>query len=115
MEVKFFRPGLPKWKDVVFDIKDTYEAGMLYPGMYTLRLEEMMRAHFGTKYAIAVNNCSNALILLACDLPRGSKIIMPSYTFRATYQIAEWNDLIPVITDVDEYGYIDPEALEENS
>jgi len=112
MEVRFFKPGLPKWPDVVTDIKETYEVGMLYPGKYTLRLEETMRTHFGTKYAIAVNNCSNALILLACDLPRGSKIIMPSYTFRATYQIAEWNGLQPIITDVDESGYLDPEVLD---
>ncbi len=113
MEVKFYRPGLPKWIDVSIDIKETYEAGMLYPGMHTLRLEEMMRVYFGTKYAIAVNNCSNALILLVCDLPQGSKIIMPSYTFRATYQMAEWNNLVPIITDVDESGYLDPEALED--
>jgi len=113
MEIKFFKPGLPSWESVYKDIKETYEAGMLYPGKYTLRLEEIMRSHFGTKYAIAVNNCSNALILLACDLPYGSKIVMPSYTFRATYQIAEWNNLQPVITDVDESGYLDPDALED--
>ena len=63
MEVKFFRPGLVDWENVAYDIKETYEAGMLYPGKYTLRMEEMMRSYFGTKYAIAVNNCSNALIL----------------------------------------------------
>lgn len=113
MEIRFFKPGLPVWDNVKSDIKETYEAGILYPGKYTLRLEEMMRAHFGTKYAIAVNNCSNALILLLCDLPAGSKVIMPSYTFRATYQAAEWNNLIPVVTDVDENGYLDPEILEE--
>ena len=100
MEIKFYRPNLPKWFDVAVDIKETYDAGILYPGRYTLRLEEMMRSHFNTKYAIAVNNCSNALILLTCDLPRGSKIIIPSYTFRATYQVAEWNNLIPVVTDL---------------
>ena len=113
MEVKFFKPGLPEWDKVVGNIKETYEAGMLYPGKYTLRMEEMMRAHFGTKYAIAVNNCSNALILLLCDLPRGSKIIIPPYTFRATYQAAEWNGLEVVVTDVDEDGYLDPEVLED--
>ena len=113
MEIKFFRPGLPAWEEVADDIKKVYEEGILYPGKYTLRLEEKMRSHFGTKYAIAVNNCSNALILLACDLPPGSKIVMPSYTFRATYQIAEWNNLEAVLTDVDEYGYLDPDALED--
>lgn len=113
MEINFFKPGLPNWEKVVGDIRSTYEEGILYPGKYTLRLEEIMRSHFGTKYAIAVNNCSNALILLACDFAPGSKIIMPSYTFRATYQVAEWNNLVPVITDVDESGYLDPDALED--
>lgn len=113
MEIKFFRPGLPDWDVVSKDIEETYRSGILYPGKYTLRLEEMMRAHFGTKYAIAVNNCSNSLILLLCDLPAGSKVIMPSYTFRATSQAAEWNNLTMVLTDVDESGYMDPEALDD--
>jgi dTDP-4-amino-4,6-dideoxygalactose transaminase len=38
---------------------------------------------------------------------------MPSYTFRATSQAAEWNNLTIVLTDVDENGYIDPEALDD--
>lgn len=113
MEVKFFKPGLPDWDLVKSDIEETYNQGILYPGKYTLRLEEMMRAHFGTKYAFTVNSCSNALILLLCDLPSGSKVIMPSYTFRATSQAAEWNNLTIVLTDVDDSGYMDPEALED--
>jgi dTDP-4-amino-4,6-dideoxygalactose transaminase len=113
MEIKFFKPGLPDWDVVRGDIEETYREGILYPGKYTLRLEEMMRSHFGTKYAVAVNNCSNALILLLCDLPAGSKVIMPSYTFRATSQAAEWNNLTIVLTDVDESGYLDPEALDD--
>jgi UDP-2-acetamido-2-deoxy-ribo-hexuluronate aminotransferase len=111
MEIKFFKPGLPDWDAVKGDIEETYRNGILYPGKYTLRLEEMFRNHFGTKYAIAVNNCSNALILLMCDLPSGSKVIMPSYTFRATSQAAEWNNLRIVLTDVDDSGYLDPESL----
>jgi hypothetical protein len=113
MEIKFFKPGMPDWDVVSDDIEDTYRQGILYPGKYTLRLEEMMRVHFNTKYALAVNNCSNALILLLCDLPAGSKVIMPSYTFRATSQAAEWNNLRIVLTDVDESGYLDPEALDD--
>jgi dTDP-4-amino-4,6-dideoxygalactose transaminase len=113
MEIKFFRPGLPDWDVVKSDIEETYRSGILYPGKFTLSLEEAMRDHFGTKYAIAVNNCSNALILLLCDLPVGSKVIMPSYTFRATSQAAEWNNLTIVLTDVDENGYLDPEALDD--
>ena len=113
MEIKFFKPGLPDWEIVREDIESTYRDGILYPGKYTLRLEEAMRSHFGTKYAIAVNNCSNALILLLCDLPAGSKVIMPSYTFRATSQSAEWNNLTIVLTDVDENGYLDPEVLDD--
>ena len=113
MEIKFYKPGMPDWDIVKGDIEETYRSGILYPGKYTLRLEEMMRSYFGTKYAFAVNNCSNALILLLCDLPPGSKVIMPSYTFRATSQAAEWNNLTIVLTDVDENGFLDPEALED--
>jgi len=104
---------LPDWDQVKGDLEDTYREGILYPGKYTLRLEEVMRSHFGTKYAVAVSNCSNALILLLCDLPAGSKVIMPSYTFRATSQAAEWNNLTIVATDVDENGYLDPEVLDD--
>ena len=113
MEVKFFKPGLPDWDSVKEDIKFTYQSGTLYPGRFTLQMEEMFRQYFGTKYAIAVNNCSNALILLLCDLPAGSKVIIPSYTFRGTSQAVEWNNLRMVLTDVDEWGYLDPDVLED--
>jgi dTDP-4-amino-4,6-dideoxygalactose transaminase len=112
-EIKFFKPGLPPWEDVLYDIEKTYREGILYPGRYTLKMEEIMREHFGTKYAIAVNNCSNALILLLSDIPPGCKVIIPSYTFRATSQALEWNHLVPVLTDVDESGYLNPEDLED--
>jgi perosamine synthetase len=111
--IPFFKPNLPDWDSVKQDLEETYKQGILYPGKYTLRLEETMREHFGTKYAISVNNCSNALILLLADLREGSKVIMPSYTFRATSQAAEWNNLTILLTDVDESGYLDPEALDD--
>ena len=111
MDIKFFKPGMPDWNVVEPDVRKTYEEGMLYPGVYTKKLEDTLRDHFQTKHAIAVSSCSDALILLLCDLPAGSKVIMPSYTFRATYQAAEWNNLEVVLTDVDDNGYMDPSVL----
>jgi dTDP-4-amino-4,6-dideoxygalactose transaminase len=113
MDIKFFKPGMPDWSIVGEDIQRTYSEGMLYPGAYTKQMESMMLSHFQTKHAIAVSSCSDALILLLCDLPARSKVIMPSYTFRATYQAAEWNNLEVVLTDVDENGYMDPGVLKD--
>lgn len=113
MEVKFYKPNLPPWDEVSGDIEKTYNNGILYPGIYSLKLEEMMRVYFKTRHIVTVSNASDSLILLLSDLPKGSKVIIPSYTFSATYEAIEWNGLEAVVTDVDDSGYIDPGVLEE--
>jgi dTDP-4-amino-4,6-dideoxygalactose transaminase len=41
------------------------------------------------------------LLLKALELPRGSEVITPSFTFAATAQALLWNDLAPVFCDSD--------------
>lgn len=53
------------------------------------------------------------LALLALDLPRGSEVIMPSFTFMATASAAVFAGLKPVLVDVDPHTFsATPEAFE---
>jgi dTDP-4-amino-4,6-dideoxygalactose transaminase len=38
---------------------------------------------------------------------------MPAFTFNATLQALEWNDLIPVVVDVDDNGQMRPDLVED--
>lgn len=61
---------------------------------------------------IAVSNCSDGLIaaLAALDSP-GMEVIIPGYTFLATWQAVVWAGMEPVIADVDDHGLLDPDAV----
>lgn len=52
------------------------------------------------------------LALLALDLPRGSEVVMPSFTFMATASAAVFAGLKPVLVDVDPHTFsATPEAF----
>ena len=42
----------------------------------------------------------------------GSEVILPGYTYLATWQAVRWAGMIPVVVDVDDRGLIDPDAVE---
>jgi dTDP-4-amino-4,6-dideoxygalactose transaminase len=66
-------------------------------------LEREVSAVTGTRHAIAVSSGTSALMLLlrALDLPVGSEVITPSFTFAATAHALLWLGLKPVFCDCD--------------
>jgi dTDP-4-amino-4,6-dideoxygalactose transaminase len=52
-------------------------------------------------------------MLLLSTIPAGSEVIMPAFTFSATYQACKWNGLKPVLVDCDKRGNIDPEEVKK--
>ncbi len=111
MKIPIYKPALPPYEVVEPDIRAMYESGMLYPGIYTERLVAQVKGYCGVDYALPVSSCSVALILMLSLIPKGSKVIIPSFTFNATLQALEWNDLIPVVVDVDEDGQMRPDLV----
>lgn len=61
----------------------------------------------------AVSNCSDGLIaaLWAVRDP-GAEVIVPGFTYLATWQAVIWAGMTPVVADVDDRGLLDPAAAE---
>ncbi len=77
--------------------------------------EKAMIDLVGTKYCLAVNSCTSALVAgyRALGIGAGDEVIVPGYTFFATSATVASSNAIPVIVDVDETLCMDPEAIEK--
>ena len=66
------------------------------------KLEEEWCEHFGVPYSKAHYNGTSALVSMyfALDLPPGSEIMVPSYTFFASITPMRFFDLVPVFVDI---------------
>jgi dTDP-4-amino-4,6-dideoxygalactose transaminase len=106
MKIPIYKPELPPYEIVDTDIREMYSSGMLYPGKFTDRLVEKVKTYCGVDFVLPVSSCSLGLILMLNSLPKDAKVIMPAFTFNATLQALEWNDLVPVVVDVDDDGQL---------
>lgn len=77
--------------------------------------ETAMRKLIGTKYCLAVNSCTSALVASyrALGIGAGDEVIVPGYTFFATSATVASSNAIPVIVDIDETLNIAPAAVEK--
>ena len=76
--------------------------------------EDAMRALIGTKYCLAVNSCTSALIASyrALGIGMGDEVIVPAYTFFASAAGVAASNGVPVIVEVDDSLNLDAEAAE---
>jgi histidinol-phosphate/aromatic aminotransferase/cobyric acid decarboxylase-like protein len=76
--------------------------------------EDAMRELIGTKYCLAVNSCTSALIASyrALGIGMGDEVIVPAYTFFASAAGVAAANGIPVIAEVDDSLTLDPAAAE---
>jgi dTDP-4-amino-4,6-dideoxygalactose transaminase len=88
-------------------------SGRLSLGPYVERLEGSLEPWVGPGAVAAVSNCSDGLIaaLWAVRDP-GAEVIVPGFTYLATWQAVVWAGMTPVVADVDERGLLDPGAVE---
>ncbi len=113
MQIPIYKPELPPYDEVEPDIRAMYRSGMLYPGPFTDRLVSEVLQFCDVNYCLPVSSCSLGLILMLNTLPKGSKVIMPAFTFNATLQALEWNNLVPLLVDVDDNGQLSIPHLQE--
>ncbi len=78
-------------------------------------LEQEFANLMGVNHALGVTSGSAALItaLLAAGLKPGDEVIVPAYTFVATYSAIIFLGGIPVLTEIDDSLNIDPNQIEE--
>lgn len=77
--------------------------------------EELFAKFIGTKYCLAVNSCTSALVASyrALGIGMGDEVIVPAYTFFATAATVAACNAIPVIVDVDDSLTMDPEDVKK--
>jgi len=87
--------------EILKTVRESYDSGTITAGKLVGLLEEEVARFTETDYAVAVSSCTSALILAlaALDLPEGSEVVVPSFTFGATVQPLLWNRLTPVYVD----------------
>ncbi|MCK4345959.1 MAG: DegT/DnrJ/EryC1/StrS family aminotransferase [Bacteroidales bacterium] len=78
-------------------------------------LENEFARYCGVKHALAVTSGSAALIvaLKAIGLQPGDEVIVPAYTFVATFSSVIFSGGIPILTEIDESLNIDPKDIEK--
>lgn len=77
-------------------------------------LEKEFAKYSGSKYALATSSGTSSLIIsaVALGLKPGDEIIVPAYTFVATYSSVIFLGLIPVLAEIDESLSLDPDDIE---
>jgi dTDP-4-amino-4,6-dideoxygalactose transaminase len=77
-------------------------------------LEKEFARYCGTEFALATTSGTSSLLvsLLALGLKPGDEIIVPAYTFVASYTSVIFAGLVPVLAEIDESLTLDPDDIE---
>ena len=99
----------------LIDVLKTNRWGRL-DGKTTSQFEEAYAQMMGMKHCLAVANGTTALytMLGVLDIGPGDEVIIPVYTFVATYNVVVLNHALPILVDTDiETFQIDPQKMEK--
>lgn len=103
------------WPSIAAHAGQVLDRGKYSHGRKVAELERAVAAYTGARHAIAVNNGTDALVLLlrAAGVRRGDEVLVPAFTFAATATAVSLIGARPVFTDIDPVTYaMDPESLE---
>ncbi len=80
-----------------------------------LELEQNLAKRMNTQYAQVVSSGTSALtVALACaEIGAGDEVIMPTFTFVASFEAILSVGAIPVLCDIDDTLTLDPKAVEK--
>lgn len=107
------KPTLPPYDKVEPLIREIYSSGMITNGKYVHEFEQKVAAYLGVKYVVAAPSCTMGLLVLLSTLPAESEIVMPAFTFSATYQALLWNGFTARLVDCNESCNIDVTQVEK--
>src|ERR1035437_3391880 len=110
--VPFVKPHLPPLDNLLPLLSEIWDRGWVTnDGPVQRRLEANLQRRLGGQNVVATANGTLALQLACRSLGLEGEVVVPSFTFPATFQSLLWNSLVPVPVDV-EPGHmtIDPEA-----
>jgi 8-amino-3,8-dideoxy-alpha-D-manno-octulosonate transaminase len=77
-------------------------------------LEKKFSAYCGTEFGLATSSGTSSLLIsaIALGLKPGDEVIVPAYTFVASYTSVIFAGLVPVLAEIDESLTIDPNDIE---
>jgi 8-amino-3,8-dideoxy-alpha-D-manno-octulosonate transaminase len=116
-------PGFELWgAEERKEVNDVLETGILMrygfdgarKGMYKAKeLEQEICKTFGSKYAQLTSSGTSALTtaMAALGIGAGDEVIMPSFTFVASFEAVISVGAVPVLVDIDDTLTLDPEAV----
>src|SRR6185436_20816142 len=116
-------PGFELWgAQERKEVNDVLETGILMrygfdgprKGMWKSKeLEKAICETFGSKYAQLTSSGTSALTtaLAALGIGAGDEIIMPSFTFVASFEAVLSIGAVPVMVDIDETLTLNPDAV----
>lgn len=90
-------------------------SGWLTQGSKVIEFEESVARYCGSRFAVAVSNCTTALhlALVAMEIGPGDEVICPSMSFIATANAIRQAGATPVFADVDPLTFnLDPQSAE---
>lgn len=115
--VPFAQPTIPDWNEIAPELEAMYRTGYLTKGPYMRKFEEAMEEYLGVKHVVAVSSCTSGLMLALQSLDLNlskAEVIVPAYSFMATFHALKWNGLKPVFVDCEpESLTIDVKAAEK--
>ena len=112
-KIPWSKPSIDK--EELASLQKVIQSGWLTQGKVTQEFETQLSEYLSSN-VVAVNNGSSALTcaLLAHGLKPGDKVIVPNFTFFATYSIPKMLGADVILVDVDESTLnITPESVEK--
>lgn len=102
-------------KRILSSISKSLAHGKTLQGPEVLDLEFMLSKYIGTKYAIAVGSCTDALFfsLKAINISNGDEVIVTSYSYLASATCILRCGAKPVFVDVNEHGNMQQDQIEK--
>lgn len=104
------------WVEITTAIQEVVRSGKFIMGPNVTAFEEEAAEYLGTKYAIALNSGTDALVLAlkSLGIGPGDEVITTPFTFFATAEAIGQVGAIPVFVDVEARSFnIDPAKIEE--
>lgn len=107
--------GMPG-DEFLADVRKIVASRSLTNGSFVRELEAACADYLNVPHAVAVANCTSALMLVLKVLDLKGEVILPSFTFHATAHAVAWNGLTPVFADCDANTFcMDPESARERA
>jgi dTDP-4-amino-4,6-dideoxygalactose transaminase len=101
------------WPEITRHLNDVFDRGKFSHGRKVEQLEQAIAEYTGARFAVAVNNGTDALTLLlrAAGVGPGDEVVVPAFTFVASASSVALAGARPVFADIDPVTYgIDPDS-----